>query len=51
MGALVSFVALALIFLGLWIKSRTEEAFMLQQFGEQYTAYKQRVRALIPCVL
>jgi protein-S-isoprenylcysteine O-methyltransferase Ste14 len=33
----------------LW-KMRTEEAFMRDAFGEKYTAYKQRVAALIPGV-
>lgn len=36
---------------GLWLKSQTEEKFMLQQFGNQYAAYRQRVRALVPFVL
>ncbi len=50
-GIIASFVGLCLIFIGLWAKLRTEESFMLQQFGEQYRDYKQRVKALIPGVL
>ena len=30
------------------LKSVTEEAFMLQQFGEQYTRYRREVKALVP---
>jgi protein-S-isoprenylcysteine O-methyltransferase Ste14 len=37
--------------LGLWIKSQTEEKFMLRQFGEQYVSYRRQVRALIPYIL
>jgi protein-S-isoprenylcysteine O-methyltransferase Ste14 len=32
------------------LKSRVEEDFMLQQFGEQYVRYRQEVKALIPHV-
>jgi protein-S-isoprenylcysteine O-methyltransferase Ste14 len=35
---------------GLRLKSRIEENFMEQEFGEQYTDYKCRVKALIPLV-
>lgn len=45
------FVAIALATLALWMKSRTEESFMLQQFGDQYRDYQREVRALIPYVL
>lgn len=36
---------------GWWMKLRTEERFMLQQFGEEYASYRRSVRALIPFVL
>ena len=32
------------------IKSITEEAFMVQQFGEQYTRYRTEVKALVPYI-
>ncbi|HEX4020470.1 MAG TPA: isoprenylcysteine carboxylmethyltransferase family protein [Acidobacteriaceae bacterium] len=50
-GAVADLLALCLIFAGFWIKSHTEESFMLQEFGQQYTAYKQRVKALVPGLL
>jgi protein-S-isoprenylcysteine O-methyltransferase Ste14 len=34
-----------------WIKSQTEEQFMVQQFGEQYLEYRREVRALVPYIL
>ena len=45
------FVGLLICALALWLKSQTEEKFMLQQFGEQYAHYRQKVRALVPFVL
>jgi protein-S-isoprenylcysteine O-methyltransferase Ste14 len=39
-----------LVFLGLWIKSRTEEQFMSAQFGDEYAAYRAQVKSLIPFV-
>lgn len=50
-GDVRGFLGVFLYALGLWIKSRTEERFMLQQFGEQYAQYRERTRALIPFVL
>jgi len=45
------FAGLLICGFGLWLKSQTEEQFMIQQFGEQYVHYRQRVRALVPFVL
>lgn len=50
-GEVRCFLGCALILTGFWIKSRTEESFMEQAFGQQYSAYKQRVKSLIPGVL
>jgi protein-S-isoprenylcysteine O-methyltransferase Ste14 len=47
-GEVRGFVALALAFTGWYLKSRTEDVFMAQHFGDEYTRYKQHVRALIP---
>jgi protein-S-isoprenylcysteine O-methyltransferase Ste14 len=38
-------------FLGLWLKLRTEEQFLMDQFGAQYIKYRQQTKALIPFVL
>ncbi len=45
------FMGVLVVGLALWLKSQTEERFMLQQFGEQYAHYRKEVRALIPFVL
>jgi protein-S-isoprenylcysteine O-methyltransferase Ste14 len=44
-------VGVFILGLGFWIKSQTEEKFMLQQFGERYMQYRRDVRALIPFIL
>jgi protein-S-isoprenylcysteine O-methyltransferase len=49
-GNVATFVGVALAILALRLKSLTEESFMLEQFGSQYTAYKRDVKALIPFV-
>lgn len=50
-GCARCFVGLLLCGVAFWLKLRIEERFMLQQFGEQYTEYRQRTRALVPFVL
>ncbi|MHB1675581.1 MAG: methyltransferase family protein [Acidobacteriaceae bacterium] len=50
-GIFASLVAVAVATLALWLKLRTEEKFMVETFGEQYTAYRQRVKALVPYVI
>jgi len=42
---------LALAFIGWGTKLRMEEAFMVAQFGAEYSAYQRKVKALIPFVL
>ncbi len=43
-------LAVALVFVALWRKSRLEEKWMRAQFGEPYEAYSQRVAALVPYI-
>src|ERR1700726_2227625 len=50
-GHVAGIIALPLVFWGLWIKLRYEEKLMLQKFPDEYAAYQQRVRRLIPFVL
>jgi len=50
-GYVRCFVGVLLCGFALWFKLQIEERFMLQQFGDQYTQYRQRVRALVPFVL
>jgi protein-S-isoprenylcysteine O-methyltransferase Ste14 len=47
-GRLTGILGVLLIFIGFWIKSRKEEQFMRQTFGEQYEVYCQSTGALIP---
>jgi protein-S-isoprenylcysteine O-methyltransferase Ste14 len=46
-----AFAGLLLVAAGWWMKLRTEESFMLQQFGPVYADYRKRVKALIPFVV
>ena len=50
-GEVRALVALPIAFLAWWTKSRLEEKFMEQRFGDEYAAYRRRVKALIPFVL
>lgn len=50
-GDLRGFIAFFLTFAGWWLKSRTEERFMVKQFGARYLQYQQQVKALIPYLL
>ena len=45
---LIGFLGTALMGLGFWIKSRMEESFMRQTFGEQYIEYSRATGALMP---
>lgn len=51
LGEIRALIAFGLAFAALWLKMKTEEAFMRQQFGGQYAEYKRRVKRLIPFVL
>jgi protein-S-isoprenylcysteine O-methyltransferase Ste14 len=50
-GEVRGLLAVGLAFLGWWMKLRTEERFLTEQFGAQYTQYRQKTKALIPFVL
>jgi protein-S-isoprenylcysteine O-methyltransferase Ste14 len=50
-GRIGPFVGLVILFIGLWIKLRQEEALMLKHFGKKYLDYKKRTKALIPFLL
>ena len=49
-GELRCLIAVPVAFVGLWIKSRHEEGFMREQFGEDYVRYQARVKAIVPGV-
>jgi len=44
-------LAVALVFLALWLKLTLEEKWMRAQFGESYETYSRRVAALVPYIL
>lgn len=44
-------LGVALIWLGLWLKSRLEERFMVETFGAQYDDYRRTTGALLPRML
>jgi protein-S-isoprenylcysteine O-methyltransferase Ste14 len=46
-GAMAGFLS---VFAGVWIKLRQEEKLLLQHFPDAYSAYKARVKALVPFV-
>lgn len=50
-GEVRGFIAFSLTFVGWWLKSRSEERFMVQQFGDRYRQYQRQVKALIPNLL
>ena len=47
-GTVHSILALPVCAFGFWLKSVTEEQFMLQQFGQEYLNYQRKVRGLVP---
>lgn len=49
-GEIRCLIGLIVAFVSFRIKSRIEERFMTEQFGEKYDAYKAQVKALIPFV-
>lgn len=51
LGHVAGIIAMPFVFVSLWIKLRYEEKLMLEQFPEQYAAYQQRAKRLIPFVL
>jgi len=51
LGHVAGIIAAPFVFLSIWIKLRHEEKVMLKQFPDQYAAYQQRVKRIIPFVL
>ena len=51
LGHAAGIAGLVLVFVSFWIKLREEERIMLKQFPDQYAAYQQRVKRIIPFVL
>ena len=51
LGHVAGIIAMPFVFVSFWIKLRYEEKLMLKQFPEQYAAYQQRVKRIIPFIL
>jgi protein-S-isoprenylcysteine O-methyltransferase len=49
-GEVRSMLAVPVCAFGFWLKSQTEERFMVQRFGDDYLRYQHEVRALLPFV-
>ena len=47
-GNVWGILGFALVWLGLWIKSRIEEQFMVATFGPQYEEYRRTTGAIVP---
>jgi protein-S-isoprenylcysteine O-methyltransferase Ste14 len=51
LGHVAGIIAMPFVFVSFWIKLRHEEKLMLKQFPNEYAAYQQRVKRLIPFIL
>jgi protein-S-isoprenylcysteine O-methyltransferase Ste14 len=45
------FLGVALVWLGLWLKSRLEERFLVETFGAQYDVYRRTTGGILPRLL
>jgi protein-S-isoprenylcysteine O-methyltransferase Ste14 len=50
-GTLGAALGFLIVFIGLWVKLKQEEALMERHFPREYPAYKDRTKALIPYML
>jgi protein-S-isoprenylcysteine O-methyltransferase Ste14 len=50
-GHIAGIIGLILVFVSLWIKLSDEEEVMHKQFPDQYAAYRERVKRIIPFIL
>jgi protein-S-isoprenylcysteine O-methyltransferase Ste14 len=51
LGHVAGIIGLPFVFVSFWMKLGSEEKLMLKQFPNEYAAYQQRVKRLIPFVL
>lgn len=50
-GRVRDFVGFGLAFLGWWLKTRTEEKFMVELFDGEYLKYRKQVKGFIPYIV
>jgi protein-S-isoprenylcysteine O-methyltransferase Ste14 len=48
--AVAGLIGFAMAAASLWWKARTEERYLLEEFGESYACYQRQVKSLIPFV-
>jgi len=51
LGHVAGIISVPFVFVSFWIKLRHEEKLMLEKFPNEYAAYQQRVKRIIPFVL
>jgi len=51
LGHVAGLIGLPFVFVSFWIKLRYEEQLMLKKFPNEYAAYQQRVKRIIPFIL
>jgi len=51
LGHVAGIIAMPFVFVSFWVKLRSEEKLMLTKFPNEYAAYQQRVKRLIPFIL
>lgn len=49
-GGIRCFVGVLICGFSFWLKTRVEERFMVQSFGEEYLQYRHKVKALAPFI-
>lgn len=51
LGHVAAIIAMPFVFVSFWVKLRYEEKLMSEKFPNEYAAYQQRVKRLVPFVL
>jgi protein-S-isoprenylcysteine O-methyltransferase Ste14 len=49
-GGIRCFAGVLICGLSFWLKTRAEERFMVQSFGDEYLQYRHNVNALVPFI-
>jgi protein-S-isoprenylcysteine O-methyltransferase Ste14 len=49
-GWIRCFAGVLFCLLSFWLKSRAEEGFMAQSFGDEYARYRRNVKGLVPFI-